>query len=162
MAEHLCTTCGQSLAAEPRACFCPAPPPPDTLRLVVERQQQRRAEEQARNIERTTRALAPLLSYAELGLTLPKGLQRDIEALCNNVYRAFYPARSKGGRPADLEKQAFHQHYWDAYHKVLLGYIKAGKGRPKKGEVAGEMLFEPRTFRRNRQKYGLPWPPPPP
>lgn len=35
MPERLCTTCGKSLAAEPRECFCPVPDPPTLTRIVA-------------------------------------------------------------------------------------------------------------------------------
>jgi hypothetical protein len=146
-----CTTCLQPL----QACRCPPPPAPDTLGRAVALQQAERA--------RKIAAVAPLMAYAEWGMTLPASMRTDIKALCEHVYRVFFPPRPHGGRPPDLDAVQFHQCYWDAYQKVLCENVKAGKGRPKKQQVAGEMLLNDRAFYRLRvEKYRVPWPPPQP
>jgi hypothetical protein len=65
-----------------------------------------------------------------------------------------------GGRPPDIEDEAtFRQLYWDAYQNVLEEKRRDGSKRPTKTEVAAEMLISPKTLKRQRKRWGLPFPP---
>ena len=65
-----------------------------------------------------------------------------------------------GGRPPDIEDEAFfRQLYWDAYQNVLEEKRRDGSKRPTKTEVAAEMLIATKTLKRQRDRWGLPFPP---
>ena len=62
-----------------------------------------------------------------------------------------------GTRTPDMDEISFRVYYWDAYQKLL----KTEK-RPSKTQVAAELLMNLRTFKRNRDRYNMPFPPLPP
>jgi hypothetical protein len=65
-----------------------------------------------------------------------------------------------GGRPPAIEDEAFfRQLYWDAYQNVLEEKRRDGSKLPTKTEVAAEMLISTKTLKRQRDRWGLPFPP---
>jgi hypothetical protein len=64
-----------------------------------------------------------------------------------------------GGRPPDMEEEAFRKQYWDAYCKLLDRAHRDGDRLPAKWQVADELLMHLRTLSRYLNRFQLPWPP---
>ncbi len=61
-----------------------------------------------------------------------------------------------------MEEEAFRQNYLTGYQKLLEQARRDGNRLPLKTDVAAELLISPKTLKRNRDRYNLPWPPLPP
>jgi hypothetical protein len=61
-------------------------------------------------------------------------------------------------RPRDMDEVAFRFHYPLAYQKVRDEKDRTG-GKVLKRDVAAELLQSPKTFKRNLDRYTVPWPP---
>jgi hypothetical protein len=99
--------------------------------------------------------------------TVIKGVEKDPRP--TSVARALKGLKllkvieATGGRPPDIEdKASFWQFYWDSYQKVFAEKRRDGNKLPSKSEVAAEILMTPKTLKRYRDRYNLPWPPLPP
>jgi len=110
----------------------------------------------AANLLRLIRQIRLLLAQqgpAESVLILTRQLMVTLEYAKNT--RLF----TTGGRPPDMEEEAFRQDYWGAYQRLLDQARRDGNRLPHKQEVADEMLIHRRTLTRNLARYNMPWPP---
>jgi hypothetical protein len=64
-------------------------------------------------------------------------------------------------RPS-LSGRAFWERYYDKYQEKLTELERIDSRLPTKLEVATLMLISPKTFKRLRDRYSIPWPPSPP
>jgi hypothetical protein len=103
--------------------------------------------------------------HPETGETIQlKGIEADSRhESVRRVHRGLKLVKAlhaAGGRPPDIEGKATFWHlYLDAYQKVLEEKRRYSNKKPKKTEVAAEMLMSTKTLKRYRDSYDLPWPP---
>jgi hypothetical protein len=88
------------------------------------------------------------------------GITQESLILLQRGLRLLKAIEIHGGRPPDIEDKAtFRQLYWDAYQNVLEEKRRDGNKLPNKTEVAAEMLISTKTLKRQRDRWGLPFPP---